>query len=351
MFTGRPELVAQGETTGQHRAWQQEEATVVERDKANTHPISGGLFRGSFKAHRMSLAHLHHNHHRWHPDAIVRNWPEQLAAPIRDAEDGVDRCPNCTWELEDGRCQHCGYPVDLTDDTDIGFSDLSDEDVDRDLGLEDDDDGISMDVDIEQHLYEHGLLPHEDASTQYTGSPGPESYMTASDAENTGHMASDEESDNDDDGDDDEEGSMRDFIDDAPRSSAPMANTSRTYWAGDSSDSDNSSLPRTSANIALSNVRRSRRPIVHSSDSEDDSEPEADNDSDGDATVRESSPAAASQTSSTEGVLTGNAIELRASSDDDDGDGDDDTDDEPIPPTRRLHRTIHQYRARVSMYL
>ena len=71
-----------GETTEDHRKWQQEEAQVVERDRANSDRRTGGLFRGCFQ----------------------RN---QNLPVIRDTIDGVNRCPTCTWELEDGFCNSC----------------------------------------------------------------------------------------------------------------------------------------------------------------------------------------------------------------------------------------------------
>ena len=46
---------------------------------------------------------------------------------IRDDEDGVERCPQCTWEIQDGWCESCGYMTqegwsdygsDYTDDLD-----------------------------------------------------------------------------------------------------------------------------------------------------------------------------------------------------------------------------------------
>ena len=75
-----------GETTEEHKKWQEEEASLVEKDRSNNGP-SGGLFRGCF-----------------------RMWTRRTAPIIRDVEDGVDRCPRCTWELEDGLCGSCGYP-------------------------------------------------------------------------------------------------------------------------------------------------------------------------------------------------------------------------------------------------
>ncbi|SLM36917.1 hypothetical protein LPUS_06635 [Lasallia pustulata] len=61
LFVNRAELIPEGETTEDHRKWQQEEADVIERDKSNTD---------------------------------------------HDA-DGVTRCPVCAWEIEDGVCQRC----------------------------------------------------------------------------------------------------------------------------------------------------------------------------------------------------------------------------------------------------
>ena len=33
--------------------------------------------------------------------------------PIWDQEDGVDRCPRCNWDLEDGTCHQCGISFNL----------------------------------------------------------------------------------------------------------------------------------------------------------------------------------------------------------------------------------------------
>ncbi|CAF9904337.1 MAG: hypothetical protein ALECFALPRED_007509 [Alectoria fallacina] len=87
IFAKRAELMPVGETTQEHKKWQEEEAALVEKDRAAT-GLKGGLFRGCFRLTRR----------------------RQLAV-IRDDEDGVDRCPRCTWELEDGHCESCGYPA------------------------------------------------------------------------------------------------------------------------------------------------------------------------------------------------------------------------------------------------
>ena len=90
-FITRAELMPEGETTEDHRTWQQEEADIVEKDKKASGDQSSGLFRGCFLL------------------SSRRN-----ARPIRDSQDGVDRCPQCTWELEDGFCVQCEYQVTLS---------------------------------------------------------------------------------------------------------------------------------------------------------------------------------------------------------------------------------------------
>lgn len=88
IFANRTELMPVGETTEEHKQWQDEEAALVERDRSS----GVGLFRGCFR--------------------MLTRRPITLAAPIRDDEDNVDRCPRCTWELEDGQCGSCGYHVE-----------------------------------------------------------------------------------------------------------------------------------------------------------------------------------------------------------------------------------------------
>jgi len=93
IFANRAELMPPGETTEDHQKWQKEEAAAVEKDRSTT-GRRGGLFRGCFRVHI------------GRPPLI-----DYIRQPIiRDVEDGVDRCPRCTWELEDGLCHSCGYP-------------------------------------------------------------------------------------------------------------------------------------------------------------------------------------------------------------------------------------------------
>lgn len=84
MFVSTAALLPPGETTEDHNQFQKEEAENVEKDKASPN----GLFNGCFK-----------------PSAPFAGY----RAPIRDGPDGVDRCPMCTWELEEGMCNSCGY--------------------------------------------------------------------------------------------------------------------------------------------------------------------------------------------------------------------------------------------------
>lgn len=92
IFVTRAELLPPGETTEDHRKLQQDEVEIVEKDKKSNGSHRGGLFRGCFE------------------NSLGRpNGP-----PIRDLEDGVDRCPRCAWELEDGVCHSCGLHASET---------------------------------------------------------------------------------------------------------------------------------------------------------------------------------------------------------------------------------------------
>ena len=118
IFAKRPELMPVGETTEEHNHWQQEEAALVERDRSTTGP-KGGLFRGCFK-----IASAHDRRRLY-----VR--------PIRDDEDGVDRCPRCTWEMEDGACRSCGWPSG--ENADVDADDFMDPDIPEEFWENEDD--------------------------------------------------------------------------------------------------------------------------------------------------------------------------------------------------------------------
>lgn len=104
IFISRAEFLPEGETLEDFKKWQQEEADIVEKDKKND-SRGGGLFGGRFR-------HLpHHN----------------LSA-IRDVEDGVDRCPLCSWELTaEGHCTSCGFETDNTYPFSASVSDFTDD--------------------------------------------------------------------------------------------------------------------------------------------------------------------------------------------------------------------------------
>ena len=132
IFANRPELMPVGETTQEHKRWQEEESALVERDRG-TAGLKGGLFRGCFRRTRR------------------RQW-----AAIRDDGDGVNRCPACLWELEDGICPQCGSSDSdghgNWDDDPYGIDGASIDDV---LGVLDEDArmGRSLISDVSEHGY------------------------------------------------------------------------------------------------------------------------------------------------------------------------------------------------------
>ncbi|KAF1920151.1 hypothetical protein BDU57DRAFT_560975 [Ampelomyces quisqualis] len=129
VFISRLELLPAGETLEEHKKWQKEEADAVQQDRDNKDSRTGGLFKGCFNTHPL---------HGRGPSLQV----------LRDQEDGVDRCPVCTWELEDGGCQQCGLIFDESGevswgDSFTGFSDMDEmsehdtEDLDAEMDMED----------------------------------------------------------------------------------------------------------------------------------------------------------------------------------------------------------------------
>ena len=118
VFVSRNELLPDGETTQEHDGLLKEEAELVAKDKANADPRTGGLFKGCFKR----------GYHGY-------------IGPIHDAGDGVDRCPTCHWELEEGYCAQCQAVIDPH--SHLGFSDYDDDsedtedELDHELDLED----------------------------------------------------------------------------------------------------------------------------------------------------------------------------------------------------------------------
>ncbi|KAL8696411.1 MAG: hypothetical protein Q9201_007670 [Fulgogasparrea decipioides] len=124
MFVTTAALLPPGETTENHKKFQREEAENVEKDKISPN----GLFNGRFKSSARSVGYR---------------------APIRDAPDGVDRCPMCTWELEDGMCNSCGYTAipgsDVDDDASVSSDIYSIASTELDEMLADPDNRIDID--------------------------------------------------------------------------------------------------------------------------------------------------------------------------------------------------------------
>ncbi|KAG0156921.1 hypothetical protein PDIDSM_4104 [Penicillium digitatum] len=139
MFTGRAELLDKGETTTEHTKNQRDEAERLDQDKANNHPTEGGLFGGLFKPKPPPLK------------------------PVIDNDDGVVRCPLCSWELEGDNCAGCGYRYrpgsEDTDDSDS--ADFSETDLDS---LDD-----SIDEEEEEEGGERGESDHFDDIEDHDG--------------------------------------------------------------------------------------------------------------------------------------------------------------------------------------
>ncbi|KAJ5647147.1 hypothetical protein N7490_003519, partial [Penicillium lividum] len=128
MFTSHAELLDTEETTSEHKKNHDEEIEKLDKDKANTDPQKGGLFGGLFATK-----------------------PAQLK-PVIDIDDGIMRCPNCSWELEDGQhCAGCGYTYRPdSEGSDNSDSELSDTDYDSILDGDDEDDDDEDEDDIDE---------------------------------------------------------------------------------------------------------------------------------------------------------------------------------------------------------
>ena len=112
VFVSRNELLPDGETTDEHNNYVKEEADLVAKDKASTDERTGGLFKGCFNRSRFRVT----------------------VGAFHDPSDGVDRCPTCHWELEEGFCNQCGEMVDPHEH--LGFSDYDDDSLSEDDELD-----------------------------------------------------------------------------------------------------------------------------------------------------------------------------------------------------------------------
>ena len=144
IFLDRPELLAPGEKMEQVLQWQKEEADSVQADRKNSNPLNGGLFKGCFKQR-----------------------PPRLRYAIRDEDDGVDRCPSCNWEIEDGRCPGCGYEFDEDGAVRPSFGGFSDMDPsERDMFEEED---LDADIDIDDQDFDGGMRLWELGQNTHAG--------------------------------------------------------------------------------------------------------------------------------------------------------------------------------------
>ena len=142
VFAYRAELLPDGETVEEHDEYIKEAVAKVSEDKE-----SGGLFSGLFR------------------NAERLQW-----GPLHDPGDDVDRCPNCHWELEEGRCGSCGLNIGDEDGfgLDTGESESSDEDdeLDNEMVPHDYDDGMEDpgSFDEDDFMDEDGghHYPHDD---------------------------------------------------------------------------------------------------------------------------------------------------------------------------------------------
>jgi hypothetical protein len=341
MFLTHTELLPEDETIEEHRKGKDDEATTLAADRAGQ-----GLFKGLFQRRGIAIPGFPH------------------LGPIVDAEDGVERCPECAWELEDGECNHCGWLPGMGD----GDSYDSDED-DRDISPVDDFHGpinirsprpAAYDV----HLR---LLDGDETSEGYgENNLSPPSYSIADD-DSEGDMDTDEDDDemnsfisNDEDADlpdeqDDDDESVHTVhgynadsparqpsSDSAEQSPAPA----RQFYgieielSSDPGSEDDSGDDRTTATITTQTSGAD-------SDAADDTSEQATNYDSDESSIREISPPVVSQTSHVRAAKRRRIID-----DDDDEDEPEESDDTAIRPpqasTVRMNHLRGQRQRRAS---
>ncbi|KAJ8115948.1 hypothetical protein OPT61_g2517 [Boeremia exigua] len=224
LFIARADLLPPGETLAEHKKWQQEDADAIQKDRENADPRTGGLFKGLFNAPP----------HPLRPSLHI----------VRDQEDGVDRCPICTWELEDGGCTQCGLVFDETgevswDNSFTGFSDMDEmseqdvDDLDAAMGLEEGEfEGFGDPMDgwqdyVGDHQPRANFLMRRFLQHNNTGPRRPMSHSEAGSRRSYSQsIVSDiygDEMDTVEEEDEEEDSEMNDFIDDAAMESSTSA--------------------------------------------------------------------------------------------------------------------------------
>lgn len=134
VYLQHPEYLPEGETAAQHVELQGQETALVDAHKNNV--AGGGLFRGTFG--------------------------KKIAPqPIMDEEDGVQRCPFCTWELEPGSgplCPRCGEAHEAGSDSYTSAS----SDVSRRYGSDGHDHDHARELlELEEELDEDDMFDHD----------------------------------------------------------------------------------------------------------------------------------------------------------------------------------------------
>lgn len=196
MFHNRAELLPEDETILEHDTGRAEESRALAADRSGR-----GLFQGIFSRPRFNVVdralHL--------PVAAQRIW---------DEEDRVERCPNCTYELEDGLCNHCGWEDHDLSDEEESIGDVTEGTYETD----------DMDSEPDHHHYRvpnpHGIAIHTPGQPvtylpwgfhDYRDDPRP---LSAGHRSMTSHASVSISDDDEDDDDEDDNSEMDDFIDD-----------------------------------------------------------------------------------------------------------------------------------------
>lgn len=131
---------------------------------------------------------------------------------ILDHEDGVERCPNCTWELEAGECFHCGYNMsddsELDESIDVSSVDYESYEDDRDVSPVDQFGG-PVDIPVPPPVV-GGVYGQVFNHAHFSEDEDSEGYTSSADGPRSPHYYEDED-----------DGEMDDFIDDEVDEDAP----------------------------------------------------------------------------------------------------------------------------------
>ena len=256
LFISRADLLPEDESVAEHKKDQDEESQLLSRDKKGE-----GLFQGRFK--RRPLPPIGH-------------------APIRDLEDGVERCPVCTYEIEDGRCNRCGLTFSESTDfseSDEGLSSTSEMDHES-LSESEDDESVVPDADgaLPWPNYFHAIDIDEDEEDEDEDN---ESDVNQYDRH-------DDFIDMDDEVDMDDIDGMGDHDNYATDPATPYSDTESEPFSGptynwrnrphvihDSDEESHSTTPEPYTYTAPAPLSRSNRPVVISDDEDEDDEPDS----------------------------------------------------------------------------